>query len=223
MYGSHLPTLKFSAALPDGSGAASFAFHGEPGRIWKQGTPTARWARKARGLSQIAQPPGNSLKARQGAFAVMSRILRTKKSRVGIGAVVVLAAMAAAAIAYWTSSGEGSGTVKASAGSTPFEVSSGLVEGLYPGGSSAVTVKVKNTDASQNEYLTKLEAEVTETSVAECKKEWFEVTPASQEPKVLVTHGETKEYAVNLKMKEEAAVNQDACKGASVTVHYKAS
>ncbi len=153
----------------------------------------------------------------------MSRILRKRKSRVGMGAVAVLATMAVTAIAYWTTTGEGSGTVKASSGSTAFEVSSGLVEGLYPGGSSSVTVKVKNTEASQNEYLTKLEAEVTETSVAECKKEWFEVTPTSQEPKVLVTHGETKEYAVNLKMKEEAAVNQNACKGASVTVHYKAS
>ena len=129
--------------------------------------------------------------------------------------------VAAAAFAYWTSSGEGSGTVKASSGSASFEVSSGLVEGLYPGGSSAVTVKVKDTDASQNEYLTKLEAEVEETSVAECKKEWFEVTPASQEPKVLVAHGETKEYTVNLKMKEEAAVNQNACKGASVTLQVQ--
>jgi len=102
-------------------------------------------------------------------------------------------------------------------------VSSGLVESLYPGGSSTVTVKVNDTDANQNEYLTKLEAEVEKTSVAECKKEWFEVTPASQEPKVLIAHGETKEYTVTLKMKEEALVNQNACKGATVTLKYKAS
>ena len=86
-----------------------------------------------------------------------------------------------------------------------------------------MTVKVKDADASQNEFLTKLEAEVEKTSAAECKKEWFEVTPASQEPKVVVAHGETKEYTVTLKMKEEAAVNQNACKGASITLKYKAS
>ena len=68
-------------------------------------------------------------------------------------------------IAYWTGSGEGSGTVKANYAGASFEVSSGLVENLYPGGSATVTVKVKDTDASQNEYLTKLEAEVKKTSV----------------------------------------------------------
>ncbi len=147
-----------------------------------------------------------------------------KKTRLVFGVLaLVLALSAAAAFAYWTSSGEGSGTVKASSGGTAFEVTSTLVEGLYPGGSSAVMVKVKDVESSQSEYLTKLEAEVEKTSVAECKKEWFEVTPASQEPKVLIAHGETKEYTVNLKMKEEAAVNQNACKGVSITLKYKAS
>jgi hypothetical protein len=153
----------------------------------------------------------------------MSRFINTKKQRLALGGVVVALVMAATAVAYWTSSGEGTGTVKASSGGAAFEVSSTLVEGVYPGGSSAVTVKVKDTDASQSEFLTKLEAEVEKTSVVECKKEWFEVTPASQEPKVVVAHGETKEYTVNLKMKEEAAVNQNACKGASITLKYKAS
>ena len=153
----------------------------------------------------------------------MFRSFPINKKRVTVGILVAALVVTAGAIAYWTSSGEGSGTVKSNYATASFEVSSGLVENLYPGGSSAVTVKVKDTDASQNEYLTKLEAEVKETSVAECKKEWFEVTPASQEPKVVVAHGETKEYTVNLKMKEEASVNQNACKGASVTLHYKAS
>jgi hypothetical protein len=154
----------------------------------------------------------------------MFRFFNIKKSHLVFGVVVVVLAMAtAAAFAYWTSSGEGSGSVKANYASASFEVSSGLAENLYPGDSAAVTVKVKNTDANQNEYLTKLEVEVKETSVAECKKEWFEVTPAAQEPKVAVAHGETKEYTVSLKMKEEASVNQNACKGASVTLHYKAS
>jgi len=103
------------------------------------------------------------------------------------------------------------------------EVSSVAVEGLYPGANPAVTVKVKDKDANQAEFLTKLEAEVEKTSAAECKKEWFMVSPASQEPKVLLAHGETKEYTVHLEMKEEAAVNQNACKGASVTLKYKAS
>ena len=154
----------------------------------------------------------------------MSRFTNMQKNRFAIGGVMLVLALAVgAAYAYWTSSGEGSGTVKANYASASFEVSSTLAENLYPGGNTAVTVKVKDADANQNEFLTKLEAEVKKTSVAECKKEWFEVTPASQEPKVVLAHGETKEYTVNLKMKEEAAVNQNACKGASVTLKYKAS
>lgn len=146
-----------------------------------------------------------------------------KRARAGLGVLVLVLLLGAAAIAYWTSSGEGTGTVKASSGGAQFEVSSALAENLYPGGSVPVTVKVKNVEATQAEYLTKLEVEVEKTSVAECKKEWFEATPASQEPKVLVAHGETREYTVSVKMKEEATVNQNACKGASLTMKYKAS
>lgn len=151
----------------------------------------------------------------------MRRAIR-KKRLIACLATLLLAG-GVAAVAYWTSSGEGSGTVKASSGTTSFEVTSVLAEGLYPGGSAPVTVKVKNIEASASEYLTQLEAEIKETSSAECKKEWFEVTPASQEPKTLLAHGETKEYTVTVKMKEEAAVNQNACKGASLTLHYRAS
>ncbi len=153
----------------------------------------------------------------------MSRILNIKKKRLAFGVVVVILAMTAAAIAYWTSSGEGTGEVKANYASATFEVSSAAVENLYPGANPVVTVKVKDKDANQAEFLTKLEAEVEKTSAAECKKEWFVVSPASQEPKVLIAHGETKEYTVHLEMKEEAAVNQNACKGATVTLKYKAS
>jgi predicted ribosomally synthesized peptide with SipW-like signal peptide len=154
----------------------------------------------------------------------MSRFFHIKKSRLTSGVVVFVLAMGGvAAFAYWTSSGEGSGEVKANYSSATFEVSSAAVEGLYPGANPAVTVKVKDKDANQAEYLTKLEAEVEKTSAAECKKEWFAVAPATQEPKVLIAHGETKEYTVHLEMKEEATVNQNACKGASVTLKYKAS
>lgn len=155
----------------------------------------------------------------------MFRFFQIRRTRLAVGGGVFLAVVAigAAAIAFWTSSGEGAGTVKLNYASASFEVSSSPAENLYPGGSAAVAVKVKDTDASQNEHLTKLEAEVTGTSVTECKKEWFEVTPASQEPAAVMTPGETKEYTVSLKMKEEASVNQNACKGATVTVHYKAS
>jgi flagellar basal body-associated protein FliL len=156
----------------------------------------------------------------------MSRFINMKNKRVVMtwsGVALVLVLGVGAAYAYWTSSGEGAGEGKANYASAQFEVKSATVENLYPGANLAIAVKIKNVDASQNEYLTKLEAEVEKTSAVECKKEWFVATPASQEPKILITHGETKEYTVHLEMKEEAAVNQNACKGASVTLKYKTS
>jgi hypothetical protein len=154
----------------------------------------------------------------------MRKILQSRKRRLtACASVVVLLLAAGGAIAYWTGSGEGTGTVKANYANAAFEVTSGTAEGLYPGGSASVKVKVKNVDAKISEYLTKLEAEVEKTSAAECKTEWFKLASATQEPKVLIAVGETKEYTVTLEMKEEAAVNQNACKGATVTLKYKAS
>lgn len=132
-----------------------------------------------------------------------------------------------AVFAYWTSSGEGKGEVTASSGGAGFEVTSTTVAGLYPSANPAVTVKVKNKDENQPERLTKLEAEVEKTSKETepepCKKTWFVVSPASQEPKIVIAHGETKEYTVHLEMKEEALENQNGCKGATITLKYKAS
>jgi hypothetical protein len=156
----------------------------------------------------------------------MSRFINIKSKLVVLGwsgLAVALVVGVGAAFAYWTGSGEGAGEGKANYAGAQFEVKSATVENLYPGANLPVTVKVKNTDANQNEYLTKLEMEVEKTSVTECKKEWFVATPASQEPKILIAHGETKEYTMHIEMKEEATVNQNACKGASVTLKYKAS
>jgi hypothetical protein len=152
-------------------------------------------------------------------------------SRVGRrGPVVAMLALlgitAAVAVAYWTASGEGHGEATASSGGAGFEITSTTVSGLYPSANPAITVKVKNKDENQPERLTKLEAEVEKTSKESepepCKKTWFVVSPASQEPKAVIVHGETKEYTVHLEMKEEAE-SQNGCKGATVTLKYKAS
>ncbi len=151
---------------------------------------------------------------------------RMRHRGVAVATVAALAVTATVAVAYWTSSGEGHGEATASSGGAGFEVTSTTVSGLYPSANPVITVKVKNKDENQPERLTKLEAEVEKTSKESepepCKKTWFAVSPASQEPKVVLAHGETKEYTVHLEMKEEAE-NQNGCKGATVTLKYKAS
>jgi len=152
---------------------------------------------------------------------------RFKRRAPVVALLALLGVTAAVAVAYWTSTGEGKGEATASSGGAGFEVTSGTVSGLYPSDVASITVKVKNKDENQPERLTKLEAEVEKTSKESepepCKKTWFVATPSSQEPKVTLAHGETKEYTVKLEMKEEASENQNGCKGATVTLKYKAS
>jgi len=151
----------------------------------------------------------------------MSVVKRSKRLLAGV-IVMILALSGAAAIAYWTSSGEGTSTVTASAGGAGFEIT-GAAEGLYPGGTVEGKIKVKNKDVKQPEYLTKLVTTVKETSAGGCEKTWFEITAGGeQEPKIELAAGETKEYTVSLKMKDEA-VNQDVCKGAIISLKAVAS
>jgi hypothetical protein len=151
----------------------------------------------------------------------MSLIKRSKRLTAGV-IVLIVALGGAAAFAYWTSSGEGTSTVTATAGGAGFEVT-GAAEGLYPGATVEGKVKVKNKDPKQPEYLTKLVTTVKETSAGGCEKTWFEVTAGGeQEPKIELAPGETKEYTVSLKMKNEA-LNQNACKGATISLKAVAS
>ena len=151
----------------------------------------------------------------------MFRKIKSKRLLAGV-VVTILALGGAAAFAYWTSSGEGTSTVTASAGGAGFEIT-GASEGLTPGGTVEGKIKVKNKDVKQPEFLTKLVTSVKETSAAGCEKAWFEITTgAEQEPKVELAPGETKEYSVSLKMKDEA-LNQDTCKGAVISLKAVAS
>ncbi len=151
----------------------------------------------------------------------MSLIKRSRRLTVGV-IVVIVAMGGVAAFAYWTSSGEGTATVTASAGGAGFEIT-GAAEGLYPGATVEAKVKVKNQDAKQPEFLTKLVTTVKETSAGGCEKTWFEVTAGGeQEPKQELAPGETKEFTVNLKMKNEP-INQNACKGATISLKAVAS
>ena len=149
-------------------------------------------------------------------------IIKGSRRLLAVVIVAILALGGVAALAYWTSSGEGTATVTASTGGAGFEIT-GAAEGLYPGGTVEAKIKVKNKDVKQPEYLTKLITTVKETSAGGCEKTWFELPAGGeQEPKVEIAAGETKEYTVSLKMKDEA-VNQNACKGATISLKGVAS
>ncbi len=168
-----------------------------------------------------------------------SKILRSRTSRIAALLAATMLVLVAGAIAYWSATGTGEGEyAKAKASTTNFEISN--VEGaeLYPGGTAEPKAKVKNIETAGSEHIKKLTAEVKSVSNsgtlveaetgAKCFVGWFEVKKVNgtagtfAEPNENIEHGTTKEFPVEVLMKEEAAKNQNGCKSAKVTLKYSA-
>ena len=152
----------------------------------------------------------------------MSFIKRRSRKAIIAGTVMVLALSGVAAFAYFTTSGEGNGEVKVSRELEPFKVEGTLVEGISPGVSVEQVVTVRNI-SEKPEHLSEVEAVVaTNSHEGEgCKKEWFHVTPAAQSVIAELQPGESKTAKVTVSMADPEE-NQNACKGASLTIHYAA-
>jgi hypothetical protein len=146
----------------------------------------------------------------------MSRKLLTKKRALVLGLVAALA-VAGAAIAYWTTSGSGtgSGSVKASNGTL---VLHGTIEKeLTPGSTSPVTFTADNENSSSQQVGT-VHAVVTNSKEPGCKSSDFEIAD-TVENQVLAANSTgtalTKNGSITMK---DTAANQDECKSAVITL-----
>jgi hypothetical protein len=129
-----------------------------------------------------------------------------------------------AAFAYWTTSGEGTGEAHVNNPSSSLKVESTPVEGLFPGASKELTVTVKNVSATESVHTELLETVLTGNSneATGCKKIWFSVSPATQGIVKELHPGESLTAKVTVTMSNPETENQDACKGATVNLHYLA-
>ena len=157
-------------------------------------------------------------------------IIRSKRSRAIVVGVVAALVVAGAAIAFWTSSGTGSGT--ASVGTDSGLPISAVTFGntLYPGGKSPVSFTITNSSANSAITVAQVAADTSfgtngitglpgGCSAADFTFPTFTVNqsiPASG------TLNLTVPTAGGLAL-ANTAVNQDACKGASPVLHLKAS
>ena len=165
------------------------------------------------------------------------RLMKSRKARVAVGATALLLALVAGAIAYFTSTGEGTGKVETKTSAAVFTVEGGTEPtGLYPGGTKEATVKIKNNESFGERYK-KLAAEVKEVenpaateaeaeAGAKCWSGWYEITEVgghagtSYEFAETVPGSTSVEKKVTVKMKE-VEKNQNGCQGKKVTVKYK--
>jgi hypothetical protein len=159
---------------------------------------------------------------------------RKKKSAAFVAAGIIGLATAGGAYAYWTSLGGGSGTATTRAGaSNVFLVTGGSTTAMYPGDAAqTVTATVKNT-GTENYTIQAVKAYVT-TNKQGCDATDYKlngtVAPGSEGTaaslavtSVDLAPAATTTVDYTLQFNNKAATNQDACKGAAVTITYVAS
>jgi hypothetical protein len=155
----------------------------------------------------------------------------TRKRVLAAVSAVGILVVAVAAFAYWTTSGSGSGS--ATAGSDAgVTVAGNPADGIYPGGNKAVTTVITNSSSTQAQYVTNLHVTISIDSAhatAGCLAADFtykadsEASGASNPHTVSLNQeiaaGSTLSVPGKVYM-ADTAVNQDACKGATVNLAY---
>jgi hypothetical protein len=141
----------------------------------------------------------------------------SKPLKVAVGTVVLIA-VGGLAYAFWTGSGSGSGS--GSVGNGGSVVLTGTVTpGIAPGTSSAVTFTAANPGASAVQVSTvHLESVAVDAGHSGCLTSDFSMSNVAQNHQVPA--GAIAEALPNdgTLQFEDTAVNQDACKGATLTL-----
>lgn len=161
--------------------------------------------------------------------------MRNTKKTIAAGTVLALGT-AGVAYAYWSTTGSGTGSGSTTAGdNAAATVTNDGLAAMYPGDSvQDLVVKVTNTSTSQQAYVSGVQAWVT-TDKANCDGSNFllngAAAPSAAAEKVAlvwtareINAGATAAQATgNTIQFNNKAAEQNACKGAAVTVHYTAS
>jgi hypothetical protein len=157
----------------------------------------------------------------------MSLLKRRSRRATAVTTAVIFALAGVAAFAYFTTSGEGTGQAKVENPATGLEVTSTPVEQLAPGVSKKQKVTIKNTSSGAVRLHTlksSIQGNSAQAATPPCENIWFTVapgtTPFGAEGEELAA-GASKEVETTVTM-INAEVSQNACKGATVNVHYLA-
>jgi hypothetical protein len=168
-------------------------------------------------FSQRRSAMGLTLQSQQQRKVCSMRRLINKRFAVVLGVVAALVA-ASAAYAYFTSTGSGSGTATVGS-STPVVISSTTTGELFPGAEAPLTIKVLN-KGKGSEYVGTVSLKEITTAEAGCKPEWFSFASVAVNKTLAAGEEVTVTGAVKMANVNES---QNACQGATVTVHYQSN
>lgn len=154
--------------------------------------------------------------------------MRINKKAAAVAVAAVTLAGTGVAYAYWstTGSGSGTGTAAASNGDLKDQLTAVVPDGIYPGGN--VTVTYKATNSSKTDLFVGTITPTVSVDKPGCDTTWFHISPLDVNKSVPagtlatapMTLGTTSLSLDNAYTTDSTpvAINQDACKGAKVTV-----
>ncbi|MCO4251631.1 hypothetical protein [Pseudarthrobacter raffinosi] len=143
----------------------------------------------------------------------------TKKNKIlaAAGALALVAGGGGAAYAYWTTTGDGSGYAANSAGGGTVTLHAAFDRGLTPGDFRTVTYTADNADPNTSTRVGELTATVT-TDKEGCLAVWFPVTAVTDDALVAAHSSGTTVGTGRLDFTDLPDTDQEACKGAIVTI-----
>jgi hypothetical protein len=145
------------------------------------------------------------------------RRFKNKRVKVAVGTVLALA-VTAAAVAYWTGLGSGTGTGTVGSGGT-ISLSGTVAAGLAPGLNKAVTLTATNATTSAIKVGTvHLDSVAVDTAHSTCVVADFTMADVVEDQSIAA--GATNAALANSGslVFANTAVNQDACKNATLTL-----
>jgi len=144
---------------------------------------------------------------------------RRKKRAIAVAVVATLSLIGAiAGYAYWTASGAGTGA--ANAGTTvAVTLNASFTDGIFPGGTKSVSFTADNTNPGSVRVGTIHLASVTfDAGHSTCSAADFTMPDVVENTDVPSGSGNALPNNGTLSF-ANTAVNQDACKGATITLH----
>jgi len=152
---------------------------------------------------------------------------KSTKITAALGGAALTVATAGAAYAYWTTSGNGTGSAPTSAGAASLEIAqTSVLSNMYPGDSAqTISGTVKNT-AVNSAYVTKVVASiasVTPVGTGTCDASDYTLATPDMAVGQDVASGSTVTFSGATIKFNNKATNQDGCKGATVNLAYAAS
>jgi hypothetical protein len=136
-----------------------------------------------------------------------------------LGGAVVIAGVA---YAYWTVTGSGTGQAGTGTTSAITVNQTSTVSGLAPGTPAQALSGTFDNSNSGSVYVTSVSATVTGTDKAGCSASDYTVTgsPASVGAQIASGSGVGTWSGISIAFNNKPSTNQDACKGATVSISY---